>query len=180
LQFKAFKKGWLPTKLSKASFIKAGIPIEKTYLITPADPKYNAQSEKVLTDLDLGDIGDFSSKTLGYQKNDAVFIFDLGITRTIQKMNVNTLQNIASYIFPPTHLEVLGSNDKIHWEPLKTLNPIAPSKIVPAENFMYELTFKSTKARFVKLIGSPIKKLPTWHPGKGQPGWLFMSEVIIY
>jgi uncharacterized membrane protein len=180
LQFKAFKKGWLPSKLSKAIFIKAGIPIEKTTLITPADPKYNAQSEKVLTDLDLGDIGDFNSKNLGYQKNDAVLIFDLGSTKTIQKVNVNTLQSIASYIFPPTHLELLGSVDNIRWAPLKTLNPVAPTKIVPAENFMYELTFPSTKARFVKLIGKPVKKLPIWHPGKGQPGWLFMSEVIVY
>lgn len=180
LQFKAFKKGWLPSKLAKAIFIKAGIPIEKTILITPADSKYNAQSEKVLTDLDLGDIGDFSSKNLGYQKNDAVLIFDLGSTKTIQKVNVNTLQSIASYIFPPTHLELLGSIDQIHWVTLKTLNPVAPIKIVPAENFMYELKFPSTKARFVKLIGSPIKKLPSWHPGKGQPGWLFMSEVIVY
>ena len=180
LQFRAFKKGWLPSKLSKAIFIKAGLPIEKTTLITPADPKYNAQSEKVLTDLDLGDIADFSSKCLGYQKNEAVIIFDLGSSKTIQKVNVNTLQNIAAYIFPPTHLEILGSNDKIHWELLKTLNPIAPTKIVPAENFMYQLTFKSTNARYIKLIGAPIKKLPIWHPGKGQPGWLFMSEIIVY
>jgi hypothetical protein len=180
LQFKAFKKGWLPSKISKASFIKAGFQIEKTTLISPADPKYNAQSEKVLTDLDLGDIGDFSSKSLGYQKNEAVLIFDLGTTKTIQKVNVNTLQNIAAYIFPPIHLEVLGSIDQIHWEPLKTLNPVAPTKIVPAENFMYELNFKSTKVRYIKLMGAPIKKLPLWHPGKGQPGWLFLSEVIVY
>ncbi|MEI6086899.1 MAG: FN3 associated domain-containing protein [Bacteroidota bacterium] len=180
LQFRAFKKGWLPSKIANAIFIKAGITIEKTTLITPADSKYNAQSEKVLTDLDLGDIADFSSKSLGYQKNDAVLIFDLGSTKTIQKVNVNTLQNIAAYIFPPTRLEVLGSIDKIHWEPLKTLNPVAPTKIVPAENFMYLLAFKSTKVRYIKLIGAPIKKLPIWHPGKGQPGWLFMSEVIIY
>lgn len=180
LQFKAFKKGWLPSKISKAIFIKAGIPIEKTVLLTPADPKYNAQSDKVLTDLDLGDIGDFSSKNLGYQKNDAVIIFDLGSVKNIQKVKVNTLQSIASYIFPPTHLELLGSIDQIHWTTLKTINPVVPTKIIPAENFMYELAFPSTKVRFIKLIGSPLKKLPSWHPGKGQPGWLFLSEVIIY
>jgi hypothetical protein len=180
LQFRAFKKGWLASKVTKAFFIKAGIPIQTTTLITPADPKYNGQSEKVLTDLDLGDLGDFSSKTLGYQKNDAILIFDLGMTKTIQKVNVNTLQNIAAYIFPPTRLEVMGSFDKVHWETLKTMNPVAPTKIVPAENFMYQLVFKPTNARFIKLIGSPVKKLPIWHPGKGQPGWLFMSEVIIY
>ncbi|MCX6206747.1 MAG: chitobiase/beta-hexosaminidase C-terminal domain-containing protein [Bacteroidetes bacterium] len=179
-QFKAFKKGWLPSKSTKASFIKAGMPIEKTILITPADSKYNAQSDKVLTDLDLGDIGDFSSKCLGYQKNDAVLIFDLGVAKTVQKVNVNTLQSIASYIFPPTRLEVLGSVDQIHWVTLKAINPIAPTKIIPAENYMFQLAFKSTTARYIKLIGSPVKKLPTWHPGKGQPGWFFMSEVIIY
>ncbi len=180
LQFKAYKKGWLPSKVSKAIFIKAGKVIEKTILITPADPKYNAQSDKVLTDLDLGDIGDFGSKCLGYQKNEALLVFDLGKTETIQKVNINSLQNIAAYIFPPTRLTILGSADNIHWELLKTLNPIPPTKIIPAENFMYQLAFNPTKARYIKLIGAPIKKLPMWHPGKGQPGWFFMSEVIIY
>jgi uncharacterized membrane protein len=180
LQFRAFKKGWLPSKIVKASFIKAGIPIEKTTLITPADPKYNSQSEKVLTDLELGDVGDFGSKCLGYQKNDAIIIFDLGKTRTIQKVNVNTLQNISSYIFPPTRLEVFESNDQLHWMLLKRLIPTMPTKNLPAENSMYSLTFNSTKARFIKLVGSPIKKLPLWHRGKGQPGWLFFSEVTIY
>ena len=180
LQFKAFKKGWLPSKLAKASFIKAGMNIEKTILLTPADPKYNLQSEKVLTDLELGDITDFSSKCLGYQKNDAILIFDLGKSKKIQKVNINTLQNIGSYIFPPTSLEVFGSNDKIHWVTLKRISPVPPSKILPAENTMYSLAFKSTEARYIKIEGAPIKKLPKWHPGKGQPGWLFLSEVIIY
>ncbi len=180
LQFKAFKKGWLPSKLVKASFIKAGMNIEKTILVTPADPKYNLQSEKVLTDLELGDIADFSSKCLGYQKNDAILIFDLGKSKKIQKVNINTLQNIGSYIFPPTSLEVFGSNDKIHWVTLKRISPVPPSKILPAENTMYSLAFKSTEARYIKIDGAPIKKLPKWHPGKGQPGWLFLSEVIIY
>ena len=90
------------------------------------------------------------------------------------------MQNIGSYIFPPTSLEVFGSNDKIHWVTLKRISPVPPSKILPAENTMYSLAFKSTEARYIKIDGAPIKKLPKWHLGKGQPGWLFLSEVIIY
>jgi hypothetical protein len=24
-----------------------------------------------------------------------------------------------------------------------------------------------------------LKKLPTWHPGKGTPGWIFVDELFL-
>lgn len=30
----------------------------------------------------------------------------------------------------------------------------------------------------IKVVASPLKKLPNWHPGKGDKGWFFIDEVF--
>jgi len=32
---------------------------------------------------------------------------------------------------------------------------------------------------YLKVIANPVKKLPDWHPGKGQPGWIFFDELLV-
>ena len=39
--------------------------------------------------------------------------------------------------------------------------------------------FVSESFRYLKITGQPIKKLPSWHQGKGTPGWFFMSEITV-
>lgn len=177
---KAYKKGWLSSTVVKSSYIKAGIPILKTILQTPVDPKYNLLAEKVLADLDLGDPTDFSTKWLGYQKNNALVILDLGSLQKVKEVMVNTLHSIGSFIFPPVSLTVWGSTDQKNWKLLNTINPEMPKKIVPAIAYLHSLHFKPVAIRYLKLSGQPIKKLPLWHPGKGKPGWFFMSEIVVY
>jgi hypothetical protein len=179
LQVKAFKKGWLSSEVVKASFLKAGLPIVNTTLLKPVDPKYNQQSEKILTDLDLGDKSDFGTKWQGYMNNDALVVFDLGTLQKVSEVKVNALHRIGSYIFPPVSLTVWGSRDQKNWELLKNFISEPLKKAIPNEGFLYTLAFKPVDVRYIKLQGQPIKKLPLWHAGKGKPGWFFMSEVII-
>jgi uncharacterized membrane protein len=180
VRVKSFKKGWGSSEEEKRTFMKAGLPIVKTILVTPADPKYYLNGEKLLNDLDLGDIGDFGTKWLGYQKNDAIIIFDLGEEKKINEVIVNAGHNIGGYIFPPVTLSLWGSHDGKEWTALKSLSPTMPTKIIPATAFLYEMPFSPRSFRFLKIQGQPIKKLPEWHPGKGKPGWFFLSEVIVY
>jgi len=179
LQVKAYKKGWLSSEVIKTSYLKAGIPVVKTILLTPADPKYNLQAEKVLTDLDLGDQTDLGTKWLGFMNNDALVVFDMGAPKKVEDVRVNALHNIGAYIFPPVSLTVWGSTDQKNWVLLNTLTPEAPKKMIPVSTYLHSLHFKPATIRYIKLEGRRIKKLPPWHPGKGKPGWFFMSEVII-
>ncbi|MES2332683.1 MAG: discoidin domain-containing protein [Bacteroidota bacterium] len=179
LQVRAFKKGWLPSEVVKASYLKAGIPIASTTLLNPADPKYNQNAEKTLTDLDLGDPGDLSTKWLGFMNNDALIVFDMGAVKKIEQVRVNALHNIGAYIFPPVSLTVWGSNDQKNWVLLNRITPEAPKKMIPTVTYLHSLHFKPASFRYIKLQGTRIKKLPDWHPGKGKPGWFFMSEVIV-
>jgi len=78
LTVKAYKKGWGNSRVVQADFRKAGIPIMNTLLLSPPDPKYSLRADKILFDLDPGDARDFGTKWLGYQKNNAIVVADLG------------------------------------------------------------------------------------------------------
>jgi hypothetical protein len=32
----------------------------------------------------------------------------------------------------------------------------------------------------IRLKAQPIAKLPTWHPGAGAKGWIFVDEILIH
>lgn len=178
LQVKAYKKGWLSSEIVKSHYLKS-LPILTTKLLTPADEKYGAAADKVLTDLDLGDMSDFGSRWLGYRKNEALFVFDLGKKQKVKEVSVNNLKNLRPYLFPPTSLTVWGSNDEKNWRLLKTISIPVPKNFSPATDTLLRLQFTPTDLQYIKLRGEPIKHLPVWHPAKGQPGWFFLSEVLV-
>lgn len=179
IKVKAYKKGWLTSEAVKGDFLRAGIPIVHTVLLKPADPKYNLHGDRILADLDLADPGDLSTKWLGFMNNDALFVFDLGAVKKIEQVRVNALHNIGAYIFPPVSLTVWGSTDQKNWILLKSIRPEAPQKMISTVTYLHDLHFKPANIRYLKLQGERIKKLPSWHSGKGKPGWFFLSEVIV-
>lgn len=178
VKVKAYKNGWLSSEVVKSHYLKS-MPILQTQLLEPADPKYNNDASRVLTDKDLGDPTDFGTRWLGYRHNDAVFVFDLGAVKKVKKVSVNALHNLRAYLFPPESLTVWGSKDEKNWELLKTLQPPMPKNFYPSADTLFQLQFNPAAIRYIKLKGIPVKHLPPWHPAKGQPGWFFLSEVMI-
>lgn len=180
LTVRAFKKGWLPSKPVSSQYFKAGLPIVKSTLLTPPDPKYALHADKILIDLDAGDPGDFGTRALGYQKNDAIVVLDMGKPTEIHGLKVLNLQNIGAYIFPPVTMQVWGSNNMQDWKQLSNQHYTMPIKMAGANTPFLTLNFPSATHRYLKFSAKPIAKLPEWHPGKGQPGWFFMSELVVY
>jgi hypothetical protein len=81
-------------------------------------------------------------------------------------------------------LEVWGGPDEHHLKQLGTLTPIQPDstagrKPIPAYLTDYRIEFPPQKISCLKVIADPVKKLPDWHPGKGQPGWVFFDELLV-
>jgi hypothetical protein len=62
---------------------------------------------------------------------------------------------------------------------LDRMTPEQPHKQKPAYQKVYELHFKPARVRYLKIIAIPVSKLPSWHPGKGKPGWFFSDEIFV-
>ncbi|MBI1692377.1 MAG: hypothetical protein FYV88_1000, partial [Bacteroidetes bacterium] len=178
LQVKAYKKGWLPSKAVCKNFIRAGFSFFSATFLLSADQKYRENFENVLKDFDAGDPTDFSTKWLGFQKNDALVVLDAGEERMLKELQVNALVNVGAHIFPPVFIKVWGSIDGKKWSLLQTVNPAKATPTTPSGALLIPITFSVTKVRYVKMQAHPVPVLPAWHPGKGLPAWFFVSEVV--
>ena len=179
LRVKAYKKGWLSSNVVSRIFLQAGYRISKTEFLLPADEKYRDNAGTVLQDFDVGDPTDFSTKWLGFQKNDAQVVFDLGKQIVMREVSVNSLTHTAAHIFPPVFVKVWGSKDGQVWKLLQTISPDKATMKTPIGAELLKLSFPATSVRYIRMQAHPLPSLPVWHAGKGLPAWFFVSEVII-
>jgi hypothetical protein len=160
------------------------------HLLPPVN-YYKDEKGKTLIDGVKGDVGLSGGKWIGFRNNgmEALMIFNR--PSTVSTVIVSSLVDTASYVMPPLSLELWGGNDSAHLELLSRIAPAQPPKPArpskpgeplkrqPAYLKLYDLSFKPTTVRYLKLIANPVLKLPPWHSGKGQKGWFFVDEVIV-
>jgi hypothetical protein len=176
---RAFKAGWKGSNESKASYIIRGIKPDSVELITPLDSQYRTASPTLLTDADLGDQNTGNGQWLGYRKNDAGFYFYFTKPASIHHVLLNTLYNTGASIFPPTKIEIWGGMDKDHLRLLGIRSPVMPAKNEPAALRVEKVSFEPCSVRVIKVVAQHLGKLPSWHPSKNKPAWVFISEVVM-
>ena len=62
---------------------------------------------------------------------------------------------------------------------LKKTSPEQPTMSKPGSIEGLNVNFDKATVSTLKLVVRPVTKLPSWHPGKGEPGWVFMDEVFV-
>ncbi len=176
---KAFKAGWISSDISQQYFFKSGFLPDSVQLLTTADPKYSKGGGKILFDLDKGDLNTTTGKWLGFKDNkmEALLFFKEPIKAS--SVTVSAMKFLSPYIFPPALIEVWGGNDAAHLKLLGRLKPDQPLKDEAGDVVAYEVPFAEQSLRCIKVIAVPVGKLPAWHPGKGNKGWVFVDELLV-
>jgi uncharacterized membrane protein len=180
LKAKAFRKGWYGSTQVSKLFFKEGFHVDSAQLITPVDQRYHAKGAASISDGKVGDTERVSGTWLGYVENDlqSYLFFKKPVTASV--VTVSTLRSFGSYIFSPTKIEVWGGADPKNLKLLKVITPEIPAKDIPGtENIVYEAGFAPQQLSCIKLVAKPLTKIPAWHAGKGNKGWLFVDEVIV-
>ena len=143
--------------------------------------QYNAGGNDALIDGIMG-TKDFRTGTWqGYWDEDVVATVDLGKQRQVSTVSVNFLQDQRSWIFYPTEVECLVSEDGINYN---TLGTYVVDSTKPSEDAMIRtFSFKrpATPSRYVKVIAKKLGVLPEWHLGYKHDGrsWIFVDEITI-
>lgn len=176
---RAFKDGWLGSTESRVTFIKRGFKPDSIEMLTPADEKYKGNAGILLADGELGDFDIGNGEWLGYRQNDAAYFLYFNSPSNINSVVVNMLLNTGGYIFPPSKLEVWGGLTKDQMRPLGTLTPEIPIKNVGTRSLQEKIAFAPTPIKIIKILVRRVGKLPEWHAGKGQPAWVFVSEIVV-
>ncbi len=153
-----------------------GRPVEA---ITATHPNYTFNCPDLLTDGIVG-TGPYNSGDFAGWYN---VPFEAVIEMNGSEYSEVTLSTVVfkyDWVFGPKHITVYTSEDG------KTFTEVVSKAIEDIDNIDdgngcldYTLTFDATAAKYLKVVAESYTELPQWHPGAGNPGFLFVDEVIV-
>ncbi len=148
-------------------------------ILTEFIPKYDVGGSKSLTD-GLKGINDYHFNWLGFEGDDMIAIVDLKEMQQIHSIQTDFLQENYSWIFLPQEVEFSVSVDGKNYTKVKTIQNIVPDKKEGVFVEPFKAEFKPVRARYVKVFANSMKTCPKWHPGVGNPSWIFCDEVVVW
>jgi len=174
----AYGKGWLGSVPAKINVFKSSFRADSIRWKTPpSDPRYSSLGAGILIDTVKSDEMDFNNrKWIGSQKELELLIAfkePVELSSVGFSMEVNT----GPYLFPPQSIRVAGGMSENNLHALSSSSPEQPKKDKADFLFLTE-KFTKQKIQFLRINIVPVGKLPTWHPGKGKPGWIFLDEIL--
>ncbi len=179
LKAKAFKKGWLSSDEVSARFFSGRFRPDSIMLLQPVDSDYRKYDPKILIDHVKGDLGFRSGKWLGSSRQPLECLLLFHSPVMAQSLTISSLVDIGSTIMPPLSIEVWGGNNPQALTLLTRMTPEQPSAKAPSYLTGYDLNFKPTRLKCIKLVMTPVPKLPDWHPAKGTRGFVFADEILV-
>ena len=182
LSVKIFKPGWISSPTYTFSFFKAGLKPDSTRWLTSPEPEYLGAGVQSLTDNSLGKIDQFrAGNWLGYKNNqmETLFRFKPRDAAAIRFVSVHYGINVQSYILAPQYVELWGGDSERNMKLIKkeVLPILVKEKLNEVGTSAVILEVKKP-ARYFKVIVKNVDKLPAFHPGKGDRGWIFIDEVF--
>lgn len=148
-------------------------------MLQPINKAYRFNGAGVLVDGLKGNGNYKTGRWIAFYKNDMEAVIDLGEPTEITKVSINTCVEKGDWVFDARGMTVQVSEDG------KTYTKVAseeyPAMKADDRNGVYThtLTFDPVKARFVKVFALSEAKIPAWHGGKGNPGFLFVDEISV-
>lgn len=148
-------------------------------LVNQPNKMYRA-SPDVLIDGLRGDENWKKGGWQGYQYQDLEAIVDLKKTKSIKRVFAGFLQENKYWILMPKEMEVLISNDGKQFQSIgKVGHDISAQKEGAILHDFNLILTKPVKAQYVKVNATRFGPLPDWHPGKGEPSFIFVDEIGI-
>jgi len=179
----AIKEGWYNSDTVTFNIMKGGTPPSIVKLLTTPNAKYNTKKEAALNDgLRASVTNNADPNWLGFKEEVMKAIFSYDKKKAISKVGLSYSTAIPSYIFPPTELRVYGSNDKNYFKLIgsKKIPMINKSQLSLIRHEVEIIDLVKSDYQFYKVEVDNLVKIPNWHPGKGERGWLFIDEVFFY
>jgi uncharacterized membrane protein len=176
---KAFKPGWISSDVVVKPFFKAGYQPRAVRLLQSPEPQYKGDGDTTICDQQIGELGNRNVKWLGYRGKplEALLFFDSAVP--VSSVTVSSLVDVGGYIMPPHSIEVWGGDTPATLRLLKRIAPVQPAKEKPGFVQGYDVRFTPAKASVLKVVVKPVAKLPAWHRGKGDKGWVFVDEIFV-
>lgn len=115
----------------------------------------------------------------GYEGNNLDAMVNLGKTTEIRKISIRFYQGATAWVFLPETVEFLASEDGTNWNSIAIVehgvSPFIQDRVIHE----FVVDGLNLKTNHVRIIGKNRSVCPDWHPGAGQPCWVFADEIVI-
>jgi hypothetical protein len=173
IQARAFHPDFLPSDIVVSSFVLPGKKIAECR-INPPSPAYPGDGAATLYDLQFS-TSDFKKGYVGFTGQALVAEIRFSKKQKIQKAHISYLVNQGAWIFGPAHITVADGKGRV----LARYDLPQAGQESPAQNHIAEIGFLAKRHQYIKVTATPLAAIPSWHPGSGNPAWLFVDEVWV-
>lgn len=178
IRARAFAAGWIGSTDTKELLIKKGITPSAFNLVTTPNPKYAAKGASSLFDGVKAKANHTTGDWLGFSESPLDITLTLGTVQP-KLLEVSFLLHEGAYIFPPQTLEVWIGNKGV-WKKVNSPSQANSTKIEEARFGLVSIPLPSGTMDQIRIKAQPIAKLPSWHPGAGAKGWIFVDEILVH
>jgi hypothetical protein len=118
------------------------------------------------------------------------FVLDLGEVMDVKSVEMDFLNAQAqpdwNLLVLPVYVSYATSVDgQVFSDEVKVRNPNNPNPKenpdiakIPVQSFRAELG-TNVKARYIKVHGESILRMPSWHIRAGQPAWVYSDQIVV-
>ncbi len=150
---------------------------EKVSFVNAPNEKYIGLGDYNLTDGIRASTNFYDGLWSGVKEKDLIAVLDL--KKEIKHIGIGMLQNVNSWIFFPSKLELYISENGKSYIKYDVIVPDVSKKDtkVQKKDFIFPKELPSN-IRSIKIIAYNIGKCPPWHRGAGGQAWIFADEIL--
>ncbi len=120
-----------------------------------------------------------SGHWIGFCGTDLEALIDLQQSQSITSLSLNTCVEKGYWIFDARSISLYGSTNGTDFSLIAREEYPALTESSPNQINHHSLRFAPSTVRYVKLVVESEHQLPQWHPGKGNPAFVFVDEICI-
>lgn len=140
--------------------------------------QYAAGGEQALVDGLRGGKDFRTGEWQGFQGQDLVASIDLGKPMRVKRAGVGVLQDQKSWIWYPSEVEFAFSMNGRQWTTMLVTNEVPRTEEGALTQELWTPVLDS-RVRYVKITARNAGPCPDWHPGAGNPTWIFADEFLL-
>ena len=167
------------SKITKDEISFSKSSMKPITMLQPINKQYEFTGATVLVDGMTGDRNYKTGRWIAFYTNDMEAVIDLKEPTEISSMTLHTCVEKGDWIFDTRGITVAVSDDNKTFKEVASESYPTMKESDPNQVYTHELKFDPVKTRYVKVKALSEQKIPSWHGGKGQPGFLFVDEIIL-
>lgn len=167
------------SKITKDEISFSKSSMKPITMLQPINKQYEFSGATVLVDGMTGNMNYKTGRWIAFYTNDLEAVIDLKEATEISSMTLHTCVEKGDWIFDTRGITVSVSDDNQTFKEVASEAYPAMKESDPNQIYTHELKFDPVKTRYVKVKALSEQKIPSWHGGKGNPGFLFVDEIIL-